>query len=354
MKPLTIIGGGLAGLTLGIALRQRAVPVTILEAGRYPRHRVCGEFISGHGLNALERLGLLHLLERTGARGASTAAFFTTSRCSGAQTLPRAALCLSRHRLDAALAQFFVELGGELLTGTRAKPDFTEGVIGATGRRARAIDRGWRWIGLKAHARNVQLTADLEMHLARDSYVGLCRLAEGTVNVCGLFRRRAQAQGAEVIRELRGEPGSLLSARLERAEFLPESVCAIAALSLLREPVDAGVCRVGDALMMIPPITGNGMSMAFEAAELASDPLIEYARGETQWFETTGVIAARLRQRFARRLWWAGALHRILFHGGCREAFLPLFLRSTALWRAVFEVTRTAPGPAVGVGRVCT
>jgi len=48
-KPITIVGGGLAGLTLGIGLRQRGVPVTIWEAGKYPRHRVCGEFISGNG-----------------------------------------------------------------------------------------------------------------------------------------------------------------------------------------------------------------------------------------------------------------------------------------------------------------
>ena len=46
MRAVTIIGGGLAGLTLGIGLRQRGVPVTISEAGDYPRHRVCGEFIS--------------------------------------------------------------------------------------------------------------------------------------------------------------------------------------------------------------------------------------------------------------------------------------------------------------------
>ena len=43
---LTIAGGGLAGLSLGIALRSRGVPVRVIEAASYPRHRVCGEFIS--------------------------------------------------------------------------------------------------------------------------------------------------------------------------------------------------------------------------------------------------------------------------------------------------------------------
>jgi len=41
-KRITIICGGLAGLTLGIALRQCEVAVTICEAGHYPSHRVSG------------------------------------------------------------------------------------------------------------------------------------------------------------------------------------------------------------------------------------------------------------------------------------------------------------------------
>jgi 2-polyprenyl-6-methoxyphenol hydroxylase-like FAD-dependent oxidoreductase len=48
-ESVTIVGGGLAGLMLGIGLRQRGVPVTVWEAGRYPRHRACGEFISAGG-----------------------------------------------------------------------------------------------------------------------------------------------------------------------------------------------------------------------------------------------------------------------------------------------------------------
>ena len=56
--PIEIIGGGLAGLSLGLALRRAGVPVTLCEANDYPRHRVCGEFITGLSDTTITRLGL--------------------------------------------------------------------------------------------------------------------------------------------------------------------------------------------------------------------------------------------------------------------------------------------------------
>jgi len=106
-KPITIIGGGLAGLTLGIGLRQRRVPVTIWEAGRYPRHRVCGECISGRGQRVLQQIGLLELFARARAVEARTAMFFVGKTHSPARELKPAALCLSRFDMDALLAERF-------------------------------------------------------------------------------------------------------------------------------------------------------------------------------------------------------------------------------------------------------
>ncbi|MFT6498530.1 MAG: 2-polyprenyl-6-methoxyphenol hydroxylase-like FAD-dependent oxidoreductase, partial [Akkermansiaceae bacterium] len=58
MKKIEIAGGGLAGLSLGIALRRFGIPVLLREASTYPRHRVCGEFINGVTENTLEVLGI--------------------------------------------------------------------------------------------------------------------------------------------------------------------------------------------------------------------------------------------------------------------------------------------------------
>ena len=47
----------------------------------------------------------------------------------------------------------------------------SEGIVRASGRRAQPVVDGWRWFGLKAHARNVRLKADLEMHLSPSAYL---------------------------------------------------------------------------------------------------------------------------------------------------------------------------------------
>ena len=340
MKPITIIGGGLAGLTLGILLRQRGVPVSVIEAGRYPRHRVCGEFISGAGVGVLRTLELDELM-RGHAEPAADAAFFAINRFLFRRPLPRQAVTVSRFHLDAALAKRFRDLGGELREGERCREQhFGEGVVVAMGRRAQPVEQGWRWFGLKVHARGVELQADLEMHLARDSYVGLCRLAGGEVNVCGLFRRRTNepARG-ESLSWLRGGHGAKLFQRLEHAEFDPESFCAVAGLSLRPQPINSSECRIGDALTMIPPITGNGMSMAFESALLAVEPLIAYAREGTQWTKAMEGIADALQRSFARRLRWAGLFHRVLFSRFSSPA-LSLLFRSERGWRTAFAATR--------------
>ena len=172
-KLITIVGGGLAGLTLGIGLRQRDVPVVIYEAGNYPRHRVCGEFISGRGQGTLARLNLRELLEQAGAVSAQTTAFFSTTKSTIPRALPSSAIGLSRFTLDAALLSRFRELGGELLEGKRFAGDFGDGIVRATGRRAQAEESGLRWFGLKIHARKVALAADLEMHVSPLGYVAV-------------------------------------------------------------------------------------------------------------------------------------------------------------------------------------
>jgi len=342
-KSITIVGGGLAGLTLGIGLRQCGVAVTVHESGNYPRHRVCGEFISGRGQATLVRLGLRELFESSGATRAVTAAFFTETKSTSPRILPAGALCLSRFILDAALAKNFRSLGGELLEGRRFIENFGEGVVRATGRRAQVEPGAARWFGLKIHARNVPLTADLEMHVSPRGYVGLCKIGGGEVNVCGLFRKRADENSApQNWREvLRGQAGSPLNRRLAAAEFDEDSFCAVAGLALRPQQAAsrAEIC-LGDAITMIPPVTGNGMSMAFESAELAVEPLAAWSRGEILWDEARQKIARQCDAAFAQRLAWAKWLQRFLLTPALQNPLMAFASRSDWFWRLAFERTR--------------
>ena len=344
MKPITIVGGGLAGLTLGVGLRQHGVPVTVWEAGRYPRHRVCGEFISGRGLESLQRLGLRDKFIQAGARIARSVSFSTTKASSPVQELPQPALCLSRHVLDHLLATEFCGGGGGLRAGERWRENgFGEGVVRATGRRVQPVAGGWRLFGLKAHARNVPMRADLEMHLSPVGYIGLCRLSGDEVNVCGLFRSRTTVTDLPQTWPdwLRGAPESPLRQLMAEAVFDPESFCSIAGLSLRpRQATAQDECCVGDAVTMIPPVTGNGMSMAFESAEIAVGLLAKFSRGEIAWPEARQRIARDCDAAFARRLRWAGWLQQGLFQPPIRAVLFLFAARNGNLWQGLFERTR--------------
>jgi menaquinone-9 beta-reductase len=341
-KPITIVGGGLAGLTLGIGLRQREVPVTVWEAGHYPRHKVCGEFISGQGQEVLRRLDLMSLLEQVGVIYAGTARFFFGGASTPCRRIEPGALCLSRFVMDDLLAKRFRELGGELRQNTRWKEEEPcQGMVRASGRRAQPTVNGWRWFGLKAHARQVQLEADLEMHSTENGYVGLCILPEGEINVCGLFRTRTGSSGSAVYDLLKGSPGTALNKRMAAAVFDRDSFCSVAGLTM--EPHRAqgqNGWQIGDALTMIPPVTGNGMSMAFESAELTLRPLLDYTSGKMDWQTAHKTAATACDAAFKARLFWAKRLQSLMFSPLLRRPLGRVILNSTWVWRLLFERTR--------------
>lgn len=308
-RPIEIIGGGLAGLSLGLALRRAGIAVTIIEAGNYPRHRVCGEFITGLSRATRDRLSLDPLLE--GAAHNREVGWFIRGVRARCQRLPAIAFGLSRHTLDTRLANAFVAAGGDLRLNTRSSNfDDAPGRVIAIGRRRSAS----RWLGLKIHAVDFSLEHELELHLGDDAYIGLTRIEGNRVNVCGLFRRREiAAKGQDLLLAyLEACRLGSLSQRLAHATLDAASFCAVAAVDFDRHVQPSKQVRLGDTLAMIPPFTGHGMAMAFQSAEIAFAPLIAYARGDEEWPHTRQLIHTALRRRFRVRLASAGALHSFL------------------------------------------
>jgi 2-polyprenyl-6-methoxyphenol hydroxylase-like FAD-dependent oxidoreductase len=140
---------------------------------------------------------------------------------------------------------------------------------------------------------------------------------------------------------LRGPEGSTLRRRLQNAEFCEGTFCSVAGLALApQKAADAPECRIGDAVTMIAPLTGNGMSMAFESAVLAAVPLEAYSSGLISWEAAQRRIASDCDAVFARRLRWASWFQRVAFMDGINDLALGAIARIPVLWRLCFQRTR--------------
>src|SRR5262249_34281972 len=56
MYDLMVVGGGPAGSAAAITAARSGARVLLLERGRFPRHKVCGEFVSAESLALLSSL----------------------------------------------------------------------------------------------------------------------------------------------------------------------------------------------------------------------------------------------------------------------------------------------------------
>lgn len=328
-RPVEIVGGGLAGLALGIGLRRAGVPATVIEAGDYPRHRVCGEFIAGLPAGTAERLGIESVFDR--ALLHSGVRWFVKDRAAGRMRLPSPAIGLSRLGMDARLAALFVSQGGKLVTRRRVMGEVTgEGRVQAAGRR-RSVESSW--VGLKVHVREVGLADDLELHLGDGAYVGLASVEDGWTNVCGLFRREGLLKGDSpeaFAGTLRARGLAALAARVERAEFRAGSASAVAGFVFDRKVAARGGVRLGDSCAVIPPFTGHGMAMALIGADLALKPLADWAGQRASWDETSARIHSALDREFSVRLRGAALLHPLLL-GRRSQVFLGALARAQLL-----------------------
>jgi len=103
MFDLSVVGGGPAGSAAAITAVRGGARVLLLERGRLPRHKVCGEFVSAE---SLELLGSLlhgqHLAVLNDAVRISRTRLYIDGRVIGASVGPAAA-SIARFDLDAAL-----------------------------------------------------------------------------------------------------------------------------------------------------------------------------------------------------------------------------------------------------------
>lgn len=347
MRPVHILGGGLAGLSLAGALARRSVPVTVYEKSHYPRHKVCGEFITGLKEGVRRELELDQLFE--GSMLHTSSAWYYRDQHIFTRRLPQPAIGISRWALDERLALAARAAGAEIVEDIGYKPmplsDGSAGWVDAAGvsRGPKADPQSQRWNGLKVHLRGIVLKADLELHLGYRAYAGLSRVEGDTVNLCMLLHASAcSSSHLRTIEEALQAVGlGRLVDSIQRAEVVEASRSATAGVVINTPRQTGDSLALGDSAGMIAPFTGHGMAMAFESASMALDPLTHYSRGTLGWAEACSLVREQFQAIRSPKLRWANRLHPLLIHPcfqrpGAFISQLPIFP-----WKLLFRLTHS-------------
>jgi flavin-dependent dehydrogenase len=397
-----IVGAGLAGGALALRLARRGLRVRLLDAARFPRPKLCGEFLSPEGAAALERLGpaLARLLEASEpirvARLTTPGGRALEARVIDADGRPGAGL--SRTVMDHAIVEAAVAAGVAFGDDTRVSGPIVDAegrVVGVSARRGRdasarafharlvvaADGRGSPLVkatgrtrvrsrfrpalfGLKRHLVTEHPDADaaeppgtVSLHLVRGGYIGACRIDGGRTNLCGLLPDRLAARH-------RGDLDALAAAEFPRNPALGRLWAASApdgpwkTVANVRvehhEPTAPGILYAGDARGTVDPLGGQGMTMALLGAELI-EPFVVHAMTSGAEGATPAVQAAYARaweRRFAGRIRLCRLFHHLLI----RPAIIDLAARVPAigpdLLAAAFQWTRDPEGDRVAPGVV--
>lgn len=338
ISTVLIAGAGPAGTSAAIRLAQIGIRVILIEREKFPRQKLCGEFITPECLAQFKQLGVLdEMLSQGGSRISETVFYEPGGRSVSVPSEwfgagERTALGLSRAKMDQILLSQAERLGVKVLAetsvnallkenggaiGIRAKNKNGEAheiladlVIDATGRAGiLAKDASGEkrqkpaYIGFKAHLSNVPVEKSrCEIYFFRGGYGGLLRVEGGVSNHCFLIK-------ADVAREFGGNIDRILEEivyKNARAfEMMGKSAPVFDWLAVAIDgfgkkelsPVP-NLVSLGDAGAFIDPFTGSGMLMALESGEILAEALRDSSTAE----QTVNIYKCRHLGRFQKRL----------------------------------------------------
>ena len=134
---VAVIGGSLAGSAAAAALARGGADVLVLEKARFPRPKICGEFLSHEALPVLERMGALAEVSRAGPERIDRFAVVRTDGRSVEAPLAAPVLSISRDRLDAIVARAAEDAGARVT----ASGPFAWALTWMRGGEAAAVER---------------------------------------------------------------------------------------------------------------------------------------------------------------------------------------------------------------------
>ena len=343
---IAIVGAGPAGSSLAIRLAEAGFETTLIERERFPREKLCGEFISPECLKQFQQLGVLDEMLAAGGDHIFETRFFASGGRSIAvpnDWFERGsfALSLSRAVMDNVLLSRARRAGVEVIDGSSVTSIGRENgrihqletrsfngevrnidadiFIDATGR-AQALtrltaprSRGEKpgFVGFKAHLSGVDLPKGVcEIYSFDGGYAGLSNVENERANLCFMVR-------SEVVRAAWSDANTLVDVAVRKnkraAETLrswipPDEWLAVSINSFgVASPAPLeNLFTVGDAAAFIDPFTGSGMLMALESSSMLGKAIFDGGNIAVSYSD-------EYRRRFSNRLRVCSLLRRTAF-----------------------------------------
>lgn len=366
---IIIIGGGLAGLTAGIHLSKKGIPVTIIEKNEFPKHKVCGEYISNEVLPYLDWLDLkiadlkpTHIDELQ----------FSLANGTLIKTkLPLGGFGISRYELDFYLYKKALSNGCNILKedveeivfenekfivttsiGTILTSKF---VIGAFGKRSsidvklnrKFIQQKSPWLAVKAHYSGEFPNNLVGLHNFEGGYCGVSKVENERINICYLTKYNSFKEYKNIndFQNLVVQQNPHLQRIFENSKLLFDKPLTISQISFTsKKAVKNHILMIGDTAGLIHPLCGNGMAMAIHSAKIVSELIICYFNKD---IKTRLELEKKYQEKWNFNFYWrlktGSLLAKVLLNQKLSENFLKLVGVFPFLLKMIIKKTHGKP-----------
>jgi len=300
-----IIGGGLAGLTSAIDLAQNNFRVLLIEKNSFPKHKVCGEYVSNEVLPYLKYLEFDPF--EFGAKRITNFELTTHNNKTIKVKLPLGGFGMSRYQMDFQLYQLALRQEVSVLEDTvldvvfendifhvqtKSGQRFTSKItIGAFGKRSNLdlkfqrsfITKKSPYLGVKIHVSGDFPENKVALHNFKGGYCGVSKVENDHINLCYITNYEAFKR----YKDIDAFQNDVIFKNLALKELFQNSniefdkPLTISQISFeTKNPIENHIIMCGDSAGVIHPLCGNGMAMAIRSAQLASGLIIDYLQNK--------------------------------------------------------------------------
>ena len=298
-------------MSLALQLSRAGKRVLLAEQGSYPRHKVCGEFLSTESMGFLEHLGIplsqmtlphINKLVLSSEKGAITKA-----------NLEVGGIGISRYWLDDLLHELVMKEDIEYLEESKVESADAH-VMQVNGRNYdcdlvvasfgkyppifgdKASKNLKNYVGVKYHIRHDHPKDEIVLHSFQGGYCGMSKIEDDMSCLCYLIEAKLIKDhgGISAVEQAVLWKNPRLKTIWAQAEFLYDKPLTTSNIQFRKKALyDSNFLYVGDAAGAISPLSGNGMSIALHGSKLLAQTILnhpEKIRDEysMQWRSTFG------------------------------------------------------------------